>query len=49
MVEALVIAGDDRNRVWAEWAKILIAGVMDYDIRRLDEEFVPEEEHDNAK
>jgi type IV secretory pathway TraG/TraD family ATPase VirD4 len=34
IVDDLVIANDEKNRVWAEWSKIVIAGLIDLDLRR---------------
>jgi len=49
IVEALVIAGDDKNRVWSEWSKIVIEGLTDFEIRYDDGEFEPPEEAENAE
>ena len=45
IVEALVIAGDEKNRVWSEWSKIVIEGLIDLEIRYSD----LEEEPGNAR
>jgi type IV secretory pathway TraG/TraD family ATPase VirD4 len=34
IVEAMVIATDERNRVWTEWSKIVIEGLIDFEKRR---------------
>ena len=41
IVDALVIAGNENNRFWTESARSVIAGTIDYAIRRRGEEFVP--------
>ena len=42
IVDALVIGGDDKNRFWDDAARTLIAGLIDYVVRRdSDGEFVP--------
>jgi type IV secretory pathway TraG/TraD family ATPase VirD4 len=42
IVDALVIAGDGKNLFWDESARTLIAGLIDYVVRRdRDDEFVP--------
>ena len=42
IVDALVIGGDDKNRFWDDAARTLIAGLIDYVVRRESEpEFVP--------
>jgi type IV secretory pathway TraG/TraD family ATPase VirD4 len=38
IAEALVIATDEKNRVWAEWSKIVIEGLIDLEIRYHEEE-----------
>jgi type IV secretory pathway TraG/TraD family ATPase VirD4 len=41
IVDALVIAGHENNRFWSESARTVIAGAIDYAVRRKGEEFVP--------
>jgi type IV secretory pathway TraG/TraD family ATPase VirD4 len=42
IVDALVIAGDGKNLFWDESARTLIAGLIDYVVRRdSDDEFEP--------
>jgi type IV secretory pathway TraG/TraD family ATPase VirD4 len=43
VAEALVIVTDEKNRVWAEWAKIVIEGLIDLEIRYYEEETQGEE------
>lgn len=43
IAEALVIAGDVKDRVWAEWAKIVLEGLIDLEIRYHEEEATDEE------
>ena len=43
MSEALVIAGEGKDRVWSEWAKIVIEGLIDLEIRYHEEEAVDEQ------
>ncbi len=43
IAEALVIATDEKNRVWAEWSKIVIEGLIDLEIRYHEEEVQGEE------
>jgi len=38
IAEALVIVTDEKNRVWAEWSKIVIEGLIDLEIRYHEEE-----------
>ncbi len=38
IVEALVIAGEGKDRVWSEWAKIVLEGLIDLEIRYHEEE-----------
>jgi hypothetical protein len=38
IVEALVIAGEGKDRVWSEWSKIVIEGLIDLEIRYHEEE-----------
>ena len=37
IVEALVIAGEGKDRVWSEWSKIVIEGLIDLEIRYHEE------------
>ena len=47
IVDALVIAGDDKNLFWDESARTLIAGLIDYVVRRdSDDEFEPPADDD---
>ena len=43
IAEALVIVTDEKNRVWAEWSKIVIEGLIDLEIRYHEEEVQGEE------
>jgi type IV secretory pathway TraG/TraD family ATPase VirD4 len=43
IAEALVIAGEGKDRVWAEWSKIVIEGLIDLEIRYHEEETQGEE------
>jgi type IV secretion system protein VirD4 len=45
IVEAIVIAGEGKDRIWSDWAKIVIEGLIDLEIRYGD----GEEEPDNAQ
>ncbi len=38
IAEALVIAGEGKDRVWSEWSKIVIEGLIDLEIRYHEEE-----------
>ena len=38
IVEALVIAGEGKDRIWSDWAKIVIEGLIDLEIRHGGEE-----------
>lgn len=44
IVDALVIAGNPQNRFWDESARTVIAGAIDYLVRRQGDEFAPPED-----
>ena len=48
IVEALVIAGEGKDRVWSEWAKIVLEGLIDLEIRYHEEETQGEESKSNS-
>ena len=45
IVEALVIAGEGKDRIWSDWAKIVIEGLIDLEVRYAESA----EESDNAE